>query len=189
MICTIQDCGQECHARGWCRKHYLRWRKHGDPLGGGTPKGETVRWLLAHVTHDDTANCLSWPYAKTAGYGETFWNGKPALAHRVMCTLAHGQPPTPKHDAAHNCGRGADGCVNPHHLRWATRKDNNADKLMHDTHNRGERNWHARLTENDVRKIRILGMTLEHKVIAEIFGVSRPHISDIIDRTRWGWLE
>lgn len=29
--CSVQDCGQEARSRGWCRYHYHRWYKHGDP--------------------------------------------------------------------------------------------------------------------------------------------------------------
>ena len=25
----MSDCDRSHHARGWCRKHYLRWRVHG----------------------------------------------------------------------------------------------------------------------------------------------------------------
>jgi hypothetical protein len=31
-ICTIDGCGKEVLARGWCSKHYYRWRRSGDPL-------------------------------------------------------------------------------------------------------------------------------------------------------------
>lgn len=31
MICKTPDCGQKVHSRGWCRKHYTRWYRHGDP--------------------------------------------------------------------------------------------------------------------------------------------------------------
>jgi hypothetical protein len=31
-ICTIENCSSPILARGWCRKHYLTWRRNGDPL-------------------------------------------------------------------------------------------------------------------------------------------------------------
>ena len=31
-ICSIEDCLVQVATRGWCEKHYQRWRKHGDPL-------------------------------------------------------------------------------------------------------------------------------------------------------------
>ncbi len=32
MTCKIQNCQTTARARGWCRKHYARWYKNGDPL-------------------------------------------------------------------------------------------------------------------------------------------------------------
>lgn len=31
-VCTIEDCATGHYARGWCRKHYLRWKRLGSPL-------------------------------------------------------------------------------------------------------------------------------------------------------------
>jgi hypothetical protein len=32
--CSIGTCLDLVHARGWCRRHYARWLRHGDPEGG-----------------------------------------------------------------------------------------------------------------------------------------------------------
>lgn len=32
MMCSIDACETQVYARGWCHKHYTRWRIHGDPL-------------------------------------------------------------------------------------------------------------------------------------------------------------
>ena len=29
--CAVDSCGRPHLARGWCRAHYLRWQRHGDP--------------------------------------------------------------------------------------------------------------------------------------------------------------
>lgn len=31
-ICSIKECNQPLHARGWCSRHYSAWRHKGDPL-------------------------------------------------------------------------------------------------------------------------------------------------------------
>ena len=36
--CTVNDCIKPATIRGWCNAHYLRWQRHGDPLGGGRPR-------------------------------------------------------------------------------------------------------------------------------------------------------
>lgn len=33
-VCSIAGCGKAHQARGWCWKHYQKWRKYGDPLAG-----------------------------------------------------------------------------------------------------------------------------------------------------------
>jgi len=30
--CSIDGCDNESAARGWCKRHYNNWHKHGDPL-------------------------------------------------------------------------------------------------------------------------------------------------------------
>lgn len=37
-LCNIENCSNKIAARGWCWKHYARWRKHGDPLYVLKPK-------------------------------------------------------------------------------------------------------------------------------------------------------
>jgi HNH endonuclease len=32
-ICAVDECATEAATRGWCRKHYTRWIRTGDPLG------------------------------------------------------------------------------------------------------------------------------------------------------------
>lgn len=35
QVCSVANCGRAILARGFCSSHYLRFRKHGDPLVGG----------------------------------------------------------------------------------------------------------------------------------------------------------
>lgn len=37
-ICSIPDCEKPLNARGWCKGHYYRWSRYGDPLGSAPPE-------------------------------------------------------------------------------------------------------------------------------------------------------
>lgn len=44
--CSIDDCSRDASGyagggRGWCATHYMRWRRHGDPLRGGPIQRQT----------------------------------------------------------------------------------------------------------------------------------------------------
>jgi hypothetical protein len=32
VTCGVAECPKAARARGWCNRHYIRWRNHGDPL-------------------------------------------------------------------------------------------------------------------------------------------------------------
>lgn len=119
-ICSIEACDRSIEARGWCKAHYGRWKKHGD-VQAHKPLGVS-RALLNSLTVDErfwlkvdaTGDCWTWTGAhKSSGYG-SFWNGeKSVLAHRYSYkTLVGGIPEGLELD--HLC-RVRD-CVNPDHL-------------------------------------------------------------------------
>tara|TARA_R100000655_G_scaffold109815_2_gene165676 strand:+ start:900 stop:1223 length:324 start_codon:yes stop_codon:yes gene_type:complete len=104
-----------------------------------------------------------------------------------MCEKVNGPPPTPEHHAAHSCGKGHDGCVNPKHLYWATPKQNARDKITHGTSNRGERHGNAKLTRDAVTDIRS-NTTDSKDQLAAKYGVTRTTVNDVIAGRRWKWL-
>lgn len=147
-------------------------------------KGSSEAFLRKHVNVKQ-AECLLWPYrVDKLGYGFATIGGKQLRAHRWMCILAHGWPTDAQPHAAHNCGNPS--CVNPAHLRWASHAENMADKIIHQTLNRGERNGKTRLTSDDVRAIRAAPPHL--KPLMEKYGMSRCGISKIRGGKRWGHL-
>lgn len=188
--CFIDGCNRKHEARGLCPFHYLRWVKFGDPLRE-PPEGESLRFLKDVALNSESDDCISWPFFRDKnGRGRISIKGRRSLlVHREVCTLAHGNAPSPKLHAAHSCGNGHEGCVNPKHLRWATAKENSEDAIRHGSIARGTRLPHCRLSENAVREIRELSKTTKsQKEIAKTFKVDRSHISDIVNRKRWSWL-
>lgn len=187
-LCSIPDCDKRAFGRGWCQSHYYRWLKHDDPLGGRVRNGEALRWIEKHISHSGL-ECLPYPFQRDrAGYGLLNLPGMSQGAARYMCRRAHGEPPSPAHQAAHSCGKGHEGCTNPKHLSWKTPPANQADRLIHGTHIRGPRNPGVKLTETAVRQIRGLKGVLSQSKLAKQFGVTRFAIHAIHTGKKWGWL-
>lgn len=190
-LCQIAECNNPVlNVRGWCSMHYQRWRKHGDPLGGGTFHGEPERFLRDVVLAYDGKECLIWPFARANGeYASIHLDGRRQVVSRVVCQEVNGEQPTPDHEAAHSCGNGILGCVAQNHLSWKTPVENQFDRLGHGTHNRGERSGQAKITRDDVKNIRSLEGKMSHRLIASKFGISTGYVSHILTRRNWGWLE
>lgn len=186
--CSVEGCNGNAHysasgGRGMCQTHCRHSRKPLSEKWGACP-----RWIDAHkdYTGDD---CLTWPFGRNAGgYAEGWYRGRRQIVGRVMCEAVNGPPPRSGLDAAHSCGKGADGCVNPRHLRWATRSENHMDKVQHGTSNRGVRNPNAKLTADDVRWIRKSSGSLSQSAIADILGVDQSNISHVLAGRSWRWL-
>lgn len=140
---------------------------------GARGKGITFQWLLDRVAYQGD-DCLPWPFCKdgSVGRGRIVHLGVSWWAHRLMCFLAHGNPPTRRHQAAHNCGNGHLACVNQRHLEWKTNTQNQLDRTLHGTKRIGgiPRN---KLTAEQVDQIRALKGTKTQYELAEMFGVKR----------------
>ena len=188
--CLIPGCGRTVIARGWCNRHYLRWKRHGDPLSGGSFMGLTASFLDKAVLYDGD-ECLLWPFARSGnGYGQIGIDGIVEYCHRIVCKRVHGDPPPDKPQTAHSCGNGHLGCISPRHLRWATLIENKADELLHGVRPRGETCGTSKLREDDVRAIRAALATTSRTLadIAAAFGVSSGAISHIKMKDTWVWL-
>jgi HNH endonuclease len=107
-----------------------------------------------------------------------------AAAHRLVAFAFLGEPPSPKHEVAHN-----DGVPWHNHytnLRWDTPRGNYCDRYIHGTHQFGELNWSAKLTAADVLRIRertLFGAEVGDT--ARLFGVHRATISGVLKRESW----
>lgn len=186
--CLVEGCSISPKAKGYCKRHYQRLTRGSDPHASPkevAPSGAPLQWLYDHIEHTDD-DCLLWPFGSySSGYGTVRYKGRNRRASRVMCELAHGQPPTEDHHAAHTCGKGHLGCANPLHLEWKTPKANVSDKAIHGTLVYGDRSTSAKLTSAEVRQIRKMIGTLTNAEIASQFGVSAPTISAIKTGRNW----
>lgn len=148
------------------------------------PRGAPEAFIRANSNYSGE-DCLLWPYCRThGGYGLVVFNGRQSIASRIMCTLAHGEAPSKEHHAAHSCGAGHLGCVNPRHLSWKSPSENCADKKIHGTENVGVRNGKTKLRDEDIVAIRSAPRGM--RVLMERYGVSQGCISKIRAGTRWG---
>lgn len=184
-ICRVDGCDAKVSAKELCKRHYRQnWSGRKFTFRPVRQKGVQVPWLLEHVNYEGD-DCLKWPFSLVPGRPCVTWDGKTRIASRVMCELRNGPPPSTKHDAAHSCGKGHEGCVNPNHLRWATRKENFADMVRHGTRVQGEGHWNSVLTEQKVRDIREMAEVLPIGLIANEFGVSRATVHHAVNRKTW----
>lgn len=182
--CTIDGCRKPHKAHGLCANHYARLRLHGSATGGGrslADRGAPMAWLEAHVDYDGDG-CLPWPfYRDKDGYAV---QGR-HRASRTMCELRNGPPASPNLVAAHNCGKGHEGCVHPKHLRWATQQENIDDKKHHGTGNAGEKHNLAKLTTLQVAEIRRMRGALTQGDVARLYGISKSNVGMIQRGQTW----
>ena len=175
--CSIECCERGIYCRGWCKKHYDRWYKHGDPMNAGT----ISRWTSFHERFNigymrlSDSECWPWIGAKmSAGYGTISRNGKTELAHRLSYTINNGEIPNGIH-VCHKCDNPS--CVNPSHLFLGTASENAID-MVHKF--RGGR---QKLCALDVWLIRNISCSIQS--IAGFFEVTAGHIRDIQSGRAW----
>lgn len=135
LHCEIDGCEKKHHARNLCGMHYRRLLVNGSPLiakcRGNDEAVEFIRSLPR-----GKLECIIWPYRiRDDGYGEVRFEGRKTRASRLVTRIHHGEPIVDKLEAAHWCGN--PGCVNPDHLRWATKQENEDDKKLHRALKRG----------------------------------------------------
>lgn len=142
-------------------------------------KGKGIKFLRDHLDYQGDG-CLIWPFARIqTGYGQVGYLGKVYKANRLMCMLAHGDPPTPKHESAHSCGNGHLGCVNPKHLSWATYQENQQERWQH--RRKPRHRERAKFNPATVLEIKELAKTKTYLELARLYDVCRSTIKNLVE--------
>lgn len=145
--CKVPDCGPDDKIiRGYCRKHYARWKAHGpDGVVNLPPRKRDARWdrnplerFYESVEKSAEENgCWNWQGKKTHQKSTTrgryglFRIGpvseqvSPALAHRFSYEAHNNITLTTAEPVHHKCANTL--CVNPDHLQVITPEENTAE--------------------------------------------------------------
>lgn len=155
-LCTIEGCAGKHESKGLCVKHYLRLRRHGDPLKISDKffrrnPASTEDILLQKV--DKTSSdmgCWLWTGRLCKqGYGE-MWNpdSKSGVkAHRLSFELYVSPIPEGKVIDHKFSSLGCPTrCVNPEHLQAVSQRENSENLKLSRINKSGHRgvNWYKR---------------------------------------------
>lgn len=159
-----------------------------NPTGKNQHNLPTDVRFWSHVDKSD--DCWIWTASRSAdGYGRFRLNHKLIAANRMSWKIAHGEIPAGML-VLHRCDNPP--CVNPEHLFLGTDKDNAQDSCAKGRRSSrpGETNPSAKLTDLDVRHIRImLAGGWPKKSLARLFGVSIYPIQSISTGKKWGHVQ
>ena len=126
--CSVDGCPERHKAHGYCRKHYVRFKRHGDPLFSkyhteGTA-WERLEQRIEKVDRGFAQPC--WEFTGSllpTGYGHMDYQARKYYTHRV--SYEHHNGPIPGGmEVDHICCNNS--CCNPDHLDLVTPSENKA---------------------------------------------------------------
>lgn len=128
-ICSVDGCERAIHGRSYCRAHYMRWWRFGDPTAEYGPRGKRPAVPLMERLdgryQETPGGCWIWLGATHGnGYGEVFLDGKREYVHRAVFMTFVGRL-EPGQVVRHACDTPL--CVRPEHLVAGTQADNVRD--------------------------------------------------------------
>lgn len=146
------------------------------------------------VEKSTPSDCWEWRGCRNSeGYGKVVYNGRRYSCHALAFFLNLGVWSN-ETVIRHSCDNPP--CCNPLHLLDGTHAENTQDKVnrgrVYVGDRRGEKNSMASLTNEEVKRIKQLGMIIRATTIAELpefkGRITRRGISRIINNERWEHL-
>lgn len=123
----------------------------------------------------------------TSGYLVVTILNRKHLVNRLVALAFHGDPPVGKNFAAHGDGNKFNN--NRINIRWASRIENEADKINHGRTIRGSRHPLSKLKEGTVLDIRAdLESGMRVKDVGEKYGITAVQVTKIKLRRRWAHI-
>lgn len=129
--------------------------------------------------------CLEWQLCcGSHGYGQFRDGGKAHTTHRASYEVFVG--PIPKNMfVCHSCDNRR--CINPEHLFLGTPQDNITDMI-----NKGRDDIRNSLKLSDEQALEIYNLAAEKRMyqrtIAELYNVTQPTVSRILNKQVYGWI-
>lgn len=118
--CSVNGCDRDASVKSWCRMHYMRWYRHGDPEHPDFKIRDPEESFRRRT--EQQGDCLVWTGTlNNHGYGSISVKGREVMAHRYAWERANGPIPDGM-DIDHRCNNPS--CCRVSHLRVATRKQN-----------------------------------------------------------------
>lgn len=110
---------------------------------------------------------------------------KSVWLHRIILLTFTEEPLDKKYEAGHIDGDHTNNCLT--NLKWMTKAENEACKLLHGTHNRGEKCGTSKLSNDQAKDIINLysSKLYTQERLAQIYNVSSATISRIVNGVRF----
>lgn len=189
--CSVQGCSRTRSAKTFCQYHYQRNHLYGDPTIYFRTETLAERlWKRVDkngpVHPDLGTRCWLWTGSrkKRNSYGNIGVGGKTQSVHRVAYELTYNVK-VGNLNVLHKCD--IPNCVRPEHLFLGTQEDNIRD-MVQKARQRGavgSRQFHSKLTEEQVLEIRKALAHTPIEVIARQYGVSPSAVDHIKARRTW----